>query len=104
VLDVTGQPIQNVEIALEKNKQSLATTRTDSLGHFDLKTVKKGDYELLIKLDGWDTLRWPTRIKTSIASKACKRPIFISLAPRTGMGCWSGITMEKPNQLNAKTH
>jgi carboxypeptidase family protein len=98
VLDVTGKPIENVQIVLEKNKQSPAITRTDSLGHFDLKRVEKGDYELVIRSDGWDTLRWPTRITKNAASKTCKRPIFVSLAPRTGMGCGSRITMKKPNQ------
>jgi hypothetical protein len=104
VLDVTGKPIENVEIALGKNKQSVATTRTDSVGHFDLKPVEQGEYELIVRSDVWDTLRWPTRVTRNTTSKTCKHPIFISLSPRTGMGCGSRMTMKKPNLTNAQTH
>ena len=104
VLDVTGKPIESVEIAMEKNKQSVATARTDSLGRFELKPVEKGDYELVVRSDVWDNLRWSTRITKNGTSKTCNHPIFVSLFPRTGMSCLSGVSMRKPNPTNAQTH
>ena len=106
VLDVTGKPIEGVEIRLEKNKQPVGTTRTDSLGHFDLRAVEKGEYELVVRSDIWDNLRWPTRITNTKndTSKTCKHPIFVSLFPGARMACMSGISMKKPNPTNAKTH
>jgi len=103
VLDITGEPISEIDISLEKSKQTIAVARTDSRGSFRFESIDPGQYELVVRSPMWDSLHWPIRLTSKDGAESCRRPIWVSVAPG-GMFCKSRVSVKKPKRTNAQTH
>lgn len=94
-LNFDGDPIPNVELGLLSNTgQTIASTTTDAKGNFDLSGIHPGTYSLYTKSKTWDTIRWPVKVSQAKGS-GCSHPLYVVLAPKSGMGCLSWVTKNK---------
>ena len=105
VIDANGQIVGEQEVTLAKSDRTtvVATTKTDSDGHFSIEDLDKGDYFLVIKSDPWLGMEWPIRVTKRSASKVCTHPMYVIVSPVTPAGCPETVTTKKP-KFNAQTH
>jgi len=79
VTDPAGGRVANVGLQLVSNQSIVAEVHADAQGNFMFGPVPKGEYDLTTKSDGWH-LFWPVKVTNSKLSKACKRPLEVTLA------------------------
>ena len=78
VADPAGEFVANVGLQLVSNQSVVAEVHADAQGNFMFGPVPKGEYDLTTKSDGWH-LFWPVKVTSSKISKACKRPLEVTL-------------------------